>query len=216
MFFSLKRVVAAWRVLVGVWAPKHWDLSLTALTQYTVPKVPPANIWIDKPRSGSTTPRAVSPAKPSETDAPTSKPRKARRPPSRRLVRHVLRARIEAAKALVALFAYLERSDVRVRASAHLALAHGGFVDGDASRSASVASASEGVGEVEEPRGWRNAKEVITYLRERGAKVGQLKDRVAGEWAAVSSDGEGEGTDLDSGAEDLVWVPSSSSLDLAL
>jgi hypothetical protein len=41
--------IAAWRVLVGVWIPKRWDLSLSALAQFTKPKVPPSNPWIDRP-----------------------------------------------------------------------------------------------------------------------------------------------------------------------
>ncbi|KIP01621.1 hypothetical protein PHLGIDRAFT_38237 [Phlebiopsis gigantea 11061_1 CR5-6] len=112
-----KRLVAAWRVLVGVWAPKRWDLSIPALTQYTVPKVPPAS----------------DPA-------------------------------------------------------------------GDAAA-------------VEEPSGWRAAQEVVAFLRARGAKIGQLRERVAGDWAAVSS--EAEGTDVDSGLEDYAFVPSGASVDVA-
>lgn len=207
-------MVAAWRVLVGVWAPKNWDLSIPALTQYTVPKVPPESVWIDKPRSGSSTPRAGSPV----GGAPAApKKAKSRRPPSRRLVRHVLRARIEAAKALAALFVHLERAPegTRVRAASHLARAHGGSVDPDVPSAAGAGEATgEGVGKPEEPRGWRNAKEVVGFLRDRGAKIAQLRDKVAGEWAAVSSEGEMEMTDVDSGLEDLVWVPSSSSVNL--
>ena len=219
-------MVAAWRVLVGVWAPKHWDLSLSALTQYTVPKVPQESAWIDKPRSGSTTPRAQgsSPVGASAAAAnggatsssPGPKPKKHRRPPSRRLIRHVLRARIDAAKALAGLFTHLERAgdEKRVRASSHLARVHGGSVDPAAPEVGSVTG--EGVGEVEEPRGWRDAREVVAFLRARGAKIAQLRERVAGEWAALSSEGELENTtDVDSGVEDLVFVPSSSSLSLS-
>ena len=63
---SAKRLVAAWRVLVGVWAPKHWDLALPALTPYTVPRVPAESAWIDKPRSRSTTPRPPASPVPAE------------------------------------------------------------------------------------------------------------------------------------------------------
>lgn len=183
-----------------------------------MPKVPPESLWVDKPRSGSTTPRAASPAAPGEasaagsaTTAPKPKTKKDRRPPSRRLVRHVLRARIEAAKALVSMLVHLEHAseEKRVRASSHLAQAFGGTVDPSVS---TLSPSGESVGGVEEPRGWRGAKEVVKFLRARGAKIAQLRDRVPGEWAAVSSDGEG--TDVDSGVEDLVFVPSSSSLKL--
>ncbi|TFY57683.1 hypothetical protein EVJ58_g6874, partial [Rhodofomes roseus] len=44
----VKRLVAAWRMLVGVWLPKKWDLSLNALAQYTVPRVPAENEWVDR------------------------------------------------------------------------------------------------------------------------------------------------------------------------
>ncbi|GJE90098.1 glycerol-3-phosphate-acyltransferase [Phanerochaete sordida] len=225
-----KRLVAAWRVLVGVWAPKHWDLSLPALTQYTIPRVPAESAWIDKPRSRPPTPVLThtepnssgfsaasistnSTAATSTTPAEGTKAKKTRRPPSRRIVRHVLRARIEAAKALAALFAQLERSpDKRVRASTHLARMHGGTVD-PTPQSSTTNLAAEGVESVVEgePRGWRDAHEVVQFLRERGAKIAQLRDRVAGEWAAaLSSENEGETTDIDSGVEDLVWVPSGS------
>ena len=42
----MKRVAAAWRVLIGVWAPKKWEYSLTALAQYTATPIPPANQWV--------------------------------------------------------------------------------------------------------------------------------------------------------------------------
>jgi len=46
-----KRLIAAWRILVGVWAPKQWDLSLAALSQYTTPETPPDNPWIDRQKT---------------------------------------------------------------------------------------------------------------------------------------------------------------------
>lgn len=200
---------------MGVWAPKHVELSIPALAQYTTPKIPPENPWIDRSRSRPGTPRSESPSQspvlpaspaPSSIASPTAKTHKNRRPPSRKLVRHVLRARIEAAKALRSLFAQLELAPEakRVCAAGHLARAFGGVVD-------PVAEGEEGLGD--EPQGWRSAREVVAFLRARGAKIAQLEDKVPGEWAAVSSEGEGEGTESDSGtAEDLVWVPSSSSL----
>ena len=195
-------------MLVGVWAPKRWDLSLAALTQYTVPTVPPASEWIDKPRSSSPSSRAPTPAPLASAPAPRQK--KARRPPSRRLVRHVLRARIEAAKALAVMLHHLEHAPegTRVRASTHLARAHKGTIDPGPGSSLSPTGE-----ELEEPRGWRSAREVVAFLRGHGAKIGELRERVAGDWAAVSS--EAEGTDVDSGVEDPVFMPSSSSADVA-
>ncbi|THH26613.1 hypothetical protein EUX98_g7574 [Antrodiella citrinella] len=210
-----KRVVATWRVLVGVWAPKQWDLSVNALSQYTVPKLPPANQWIDRSRSKSRTGSGTSspvlpPLNPaiSEPAAPARKTKKDRRPPSRRLIRHVLRARIEAAKSLASLLQQLDRTpDKRVSASAHLARAFGGQVD--PVRAQGILT-EDGVEVPDEPTGWRSAGEVLGFLRSRGAKIGGLKTRVQGEWAAVSSEGEGEDSTAGSG-EDVVWVSPERS-----
>ena len=250
---------------MGVWAPKHWDLSIHALAQYTVPKIPPENPWVDRTRSRPGTPRpstpspsSTSPLVPAQTIAvaaaaaqtiavaaaaaaahvaPTPAPappakKGHKRPPSRRLVRHVLRARIDAAKSLSTLFEQLELAPEgkRVRASSHLARAHGGEVDppslsasatlspyGFDTPNGSATNLGEGLTATpegvyaEEPCGWRSAREVVAFLRKRGAKIAELDVRVAGEWAALSS--EGEGTESDSGAaEELVWVPTGSKL----
>ncbi|CAL1705924.1 unnamed protein product [Somion occarium] len=207
-----KRLAATWRVLVGVWAPKKWDLSLNALAQYTSPQLPPENPWIDRSRSKS---RSSTPGSSPNlngstlsTVSPPSKSRKKHRPPSRRLIRHVLRARIEAVKSLASLFDQLGRQpDKRVRASSHLVRLFGGELDSD------KLSPTDGVGGtvavIDEPIGWRSAKEVLSFLIQRGAKIGGLERRVEGDWAAVSSDGEGEGIEIESDAlkEGLTWVP---------
>ena len=169
--------MAAWRVLVGIWTPKQWDLSLTALSQYTTPPQPPPSPWIDRPRLPNNT---------SATDVKTeskcqdkvmveSRPR--RRPPSHRLVRHVLRSRVEAMNALACFFDQLSRagSGKKVKASPHLAEKFG------------VRS------KVDEQEGWRYAVEVIAFLQKRGAKIPTLRQGpLEDEWA-LSSDGEGEG-----------------------
>ena len=217
---SVKRVVAAWRVLVGVWAPKRWDLSLPAVAQYTVPRIPPENPWIDrskaKAKSRPVTPSisasASSPSLSSDSSTSGTQPKssgKRRRPPSRRLIRHVLRARVEAAKALASLFAQLERApeDKRVCASVHLARAFGGQVDlPDETR-----ETKEGVEALTEPIGWRRAREVVAYLRARGAKFRALESRVEGDWAALSDDGEGTDSEAVSSSreDDIVWVSPS-------
>ncbi|KAH9859064.1 glycerol-3-phosphate-acyltransferase [Lenzites betulinus] len=205
-----KRLVAAWRVLVGVWAPRKWDLSLSAVAQYTVPRIPPENPWIDrsKAKSRPTTPgahsgsdsAAASPARaPSagpatplpvagSSPSPGSGSSKRRRPPTRRVIRHVLRARVEAAKALASLFAQLARAPegTRVTASPHLARLYGGHIE----------TVSAPVGEdglpAPEPAAWRSAREVLAFLKARGAKIAALGDRVDGDWAALSSDGDGD------------------------
>ncbi|KZT63684.1 hypothetical protein DAEQUDRAFT_815496 [Daedalea quercina L-15889] len=217
----VKRLVAAWRILVGVWIPKRWDLSLNALSQYTVPAVPAENEWIDrskvKPRKS---PAVVVPApqstetpsagSSSSSPAPASSSRKRRRPPSRRLIRHVLRARVEAAKALASLFAQLERGagaeGKRVAASAHLARAYGGGIEPPSPHDLATA---DGVGVPLEPVGWRHAREVVAFLRKRGARIAQLGERVEGDWAALSSEGEQDSDAVMTDAEkdSLVFVP---------
>lgn len=92
------------------------------------------------------------------------------------LIRHVLRARVEAVKALVAFIAHIEKGpqeERRVKSSKHLAELYG--------------NAQEG---------WRNGREIVSFLRKRGATIAGLEDsiRFEGEWVgeAVSSDWEGE------------------------
>lgn len=196
-----KRIVAAWRVLVGVWVPKRWDLSMGALTQYMNPKTPPPNPWIEKK-----VPEAKKGEAPNEereslhrttslTDLklqnePPVKSRSARRPPSRRLVRHVLRARVEAINALAGFFDHLQQtgasgSDRKVKASVHLARLHGG----------TVAPPSQSHGSfTDSEQGYRPVKEIISFLKNRGAKIPTLRHgRFEEEWAA-SSDAEGYST----------------------
>ncbi|PCH35853.1 acyltransferase [Wolfiporia cocos MD-104 SS10] len=215
----MKRLAAAWRVLVGVWAPKKWDLSLNALAQYTVPRVPPPSDWVDrtkiKPRRipSFTTLTAEAPATPSISQTQTApSSRKRRRAPTRRLMRHVLRARVEAAKALASLFEQLEKGpgaeSTRVFASAHLARAYGGQVE----EVLPQIDTPEGVEAMLEPVGWRSAREVVAFLRQRGAKIAALEDRIEGDWAALS---EGDvdsdaASGIGDGDDHIVWVPSSS------
>ncbi|KAI0332305.1 glycerol-3-phosphate-acyltransferase [Cubamyces sp. BRFM 1775] len=217
-----KRLVSAWRVLVGVWAPRRWDLSLSAVAQYTVPRIPPENPWVDrskaKAKSRPVTPgpdgsSALSPAPPDESGSPSSSPArsagKRRRPPTRRVMRHVLRARFEASKALASLLAQLERAPEakRVCASVHLARAFGGQVEDAPEPNRQT---DEGVETIADPVGWRSAREVVSFLRSRGAKIAALGDRVEGDWAALSSDGESYGYESEpfaSDKPDLQWVP---------
>ncbi|KAM5533716.1 hypothetical protein V8D89_012589, partial [Ganoderma adspersum] len=235
-----KRLVAAWRVLVGVWAPKRWDMSLSAVAQYTVPRVPPENPWIDRTKaktksraatpSPAPVPAPTAPSASASTSASASAPTlanatpgpsngtgsgsgsgssggKRRRPPSHRLIRHVLRARVEAAKALASLFARLDRAPdgKRVCAAMHLARAFGGGVEN------ASASEPDGVAAVPEPQGWRHAREVVAFLRAHGARFRALDAPVDGDWAALSSDGDGDESEGVSTSEkdDIVWVPSS-------
>jgi hypothetical protein len=186
--------MAAWRLLVGVWAPKRWDLSLTALSQYTTPATPAENPWITK------TKQTVIP--PVVDEPPVTAPRK-RRPPTRRVIRHVLRSRAEAAKSLATFFDQLDKGgeNKKIKASIHLARIYGWVDDED----------EHGAEDLEGLSGWRYASEVLSFLRTRGAKVASLKRGIEGDWAALSSDGETSFVDGNetSREEDLVFVSSS-------
>ncbi|KIY53060.1 acyltransferase [Fistulina hepatica ATCC 64428] len=181
-----KRLIADWRILVGIWAPKKWEFPVHALSQYTTPFIPKENPWISKKSSSSSECEAAgqsaAPVLPPEPafvqEPPVRGSKKHRRPPSRRIMRHVLRSRVEAVRAVASLFDHLQRNgNLSLYASGHLARAHGSAV------SSSSASGS------------RSASEVIEYLTARGAKIPRL-DVLADEehWAAaLSSEGE-EGT----------------------
>jgi len=119
--------------------------------------------------------------------------RSARRPPSRRLIRHVLKARVEAVNALASFFDQLEREggDKRVNSSLHLARLFGQVTDGENSEKTE--------------KGWRYSKEVVGFLRQRGAKIPTLGNGVInGAWAALSSEGEGYTTSEEK--DEPVWV----------
>ncbi|KAJ8518019.1 hypothetical protein ONZ45_g4883 [Pleurotus djamor] len=214
---NAKRVIAAWRVLVGVWAPKRWEFSSAVLSQYTTPVVPKENPWIDKAKvSPSATPAPSAPAtlEPLEPHEPPVATSPRRRPPSRRIMRHVLRARVEAVKALASFFDQLEKNKKGVKASVHLARNFGGWVE-DEKTSLSVPSTSanghptsDAVVPIPQPTGWRHTSEVIRFLLERGAKIPTVSGRVNVDWAALSSEGE-EGTPGEE--KELDWVPTSSS-----
>lgn len=211
---------------------------MTALQQYLVPPTPPENPWIDKPKNGSPfstpTPSASpspvpqSPATPPAS--PSEKRSKKARPPTRRIVRHVLRARVEAIRALSAFLLQLETAPTgkRVYASAHLARQFGGGFSAPSSHNLLLnpvvsSSSSDSLGAVDSPagaaetQGFRYAREVLSFLRDRGAKITTLVSEIEDDyWAtrALSSDGEGD-TDYTSDAadtslskenEDLVWI----------
>ena len=176
----MKRVGAAWRVLIGVWAPKRWEYPLTTLAQYTATHIPPTNEWITESArvtvSGAGEEPPVSP-----------QPYRARRPRSGRVMRHVLRARAEAVRLLASCIAQLEAgpAEKRVRASVHLARLYGGF---EAPAPTSDTSGTDSSPPT--PVGWRRAREVVSYLRVRGAKITALERGIEVEWVALNSDGD--------------------------
>jgi glycerol-3-phosphate O-acyltransferase / dihydroxyacetone phosphate acyltransferase len=157
-------------------------MPLTALSQYTTPILPPENPWIQrqitsnelKPSVVPSTSTASVNSSPNSSTQSKEKTRRRRKPPTRQVMRHILRARAEAVRALVSFFAQLEKESAeerRVRACYHLAKLYG-TVESDK--------------EV-----WRNAREVISFLRKRGAGVKGLENSISieGEWAAAERDG---------------------------
>jgi hypothetical protein len=113
-------------------------------------------------------------------------------------MRHVLRARAEAVRALAGFFERLEREcaaakaagDIKkVRASAHLARTYGSWADGDVEGKATA----DGMELVGVATGWRSAAEVLGFLRARGAKIPTLE----GEWAALSDEEVADDSDKD-------------------
>ena len=176
----MKRVGAAWRVLIGVWAPKKWEYSLPALAQYTATHIPPTNEWVSESArvtvSGAAEEPPVSP-----------QPYRARRPRTGRVMRHVLRARAEAVRLLASCIAQLEAgpAEKRVRASVHLARLYGGI-----DTLATTSDTGNTDSSPPTPVGWRRAHEVVSYLRTRGAKVAALERDIEVEWVALNSDGD--------------------------
>lgn len=230
-------------------------MSLAALTQYTMTQPPPPNPFLKLPEnlkaalfrntSDPTVPTlssldSKSIASKSEpaiapVDASTDKRTKNKRPPSRKLIRHLLRARVDATRQLAAFLKKIDRPGVKVSASGFMASAFGGgqeslFKDVGAGTDARYQT-SDGkevpgaVGtEVDlNPTGWRYGQEVVRYLKDTGANVGKLlreADSVSGaegegeyDFVALSSDGEASPSSPDSGygastgkAEELEWV----------
>ena len=159
--------------------------------------------WIDKPTPSTNTFEAPTPAPPT---AATPVRRRRRHIATRRLIRHVLRARSDAARLLAAFFSELERGGKEVRASSHLVHAYGGRL----AEGSGLQDAPDGVYVCSEPRAWRDAREVVQFLRDRGARISDLGHKVAGDWAAATSDGEGEGLASGEGEveDEVVWVAS--------
>lgn len=129
-------------------------------------------------------------------------------------MRHVLRARGEAVRALASFFAALEGAggeDKQVVASAHLARRFG-WVDG-----VKVSMEEQGQGPVEvQVQGYRHAREVISFLRMRGARIATLERKIEGGWAGTlvseedGTPGGSEAGESEDDEDDIVWVPSET------
>jgi glycerol-3-phosphate O-acyltransferase/dihydroxyacetone phosphate acyltransferase len=171
----MKRLVAAWRLLIGIWLPKSFEMSLPNFLAKSTVYAP------DPPKVAGLPPQTA--------------PEKYVRPPrlpSRILVRHVLRTRIEAARELAKVLLELESEDAQVNASFWLAERFGGEVVKQ-----SQGDEDEGIKEWERPlaKGLRSGKEVVEYLREKGARLGGSQSesgkglaRTDSHWAARSDD----------------------------
>lgn len=163
----MKRLVAAWRILIGVWLPRRFEMSLPSFLDSSALFAP------DPPKVAGLPP-----------NSPPEKYTRPQRLPSRKLVRHVLRIRLEAARELASVLLELEGQDAQVNASFWLAQTYGGEV-------LKVSKEDETLADWERPlaRGVRGGKEVVGHLRDRGARLGGA--RVDDHWAASSGD-EGE------------------------
>ncbi|KAI6134679.1 hypothetical protein EV401DRAFT_1846376 [Pisolithus croceorrhizus] len=203
---SLKRVVAAWQVLVGVWAPKRWDLPLTALAQYKTPHIPAESPWIERTRSSTL-------SLPAQATEPPVNFRRTR-PAWGRIMRHVLHARGEAVRAIASFFAHLETQgdEKEVVASLHLARRFGRVEEVEAASEGSESPGNENI----ETKGYRRISEVIAFLKSKGAKIPMLEqEEIEGRWDVALSSEEATPTPSDSGDgdESLVWVPSNVEME---
>lgn len=205
-YVHLKRVVAAWQVLVGVWAPKRWDLSLAALAQYKTPHIPAESPWIERKRSSTL-------SLPAQATEPPVNFRRTR-PASGRIMRHVLRARGEAVRAIAGFFAQLvtQGDGKEVVASLHLARRFGRVEKVETASEGSESSGDEKI----ETKGYRRISEVISFLKSKGAKIPVLEqEEIDGQWDVALSSEEGTSTPSDSGDgdESVVWVPSNVEME---
>ena len=210
---------------------------MAAILPYTINQPPPPNPFLKlPPEVEATLNRSISsPAVPTlatmyKEDQPEKeiKNRRLRRPPSRRLVRHVLRVRAESMRHLAAYLLSLDREGVRVPASSHMVKIFGGGVQPPESTVATSEASYDKVGggrqmeakgmqggvEIrpsQEGGGWRDGREVIKYLCSRdGNKVKELFIRYArgsGTTRGSGADSEGEWAALSSEGEDDAASP---------
>lgn len=212
---SAKRLIAAWRVLIGVWGPRYWDLPVSSLKTYTKFIPPPPNPWLDvnkppkdvKPASTSSETSSKHSVTAAAKDVQTKPSEQQKRKiASRHLVRHVLRARISAAQSLSEFLAEVNHSDGDVRASAHLAARYPSsiaFYDTNGKQTSSAAGDLSKTGTavyqflpVDGPTKTRSAREVIKYLKDNGALIGGLDQIGEGDWAAEHLTSGDEGAEV--------------------
>lgn len=140
------------------------------------------NQFVDNVAAFAPNPPAVAGLPPGQEREKYVRPKKL---PSRLLVRHVLRMRVQAVREIANTLLELEERDARVKASFWLAERYGGDV--------LPVDSSDNVPEYERewPQGVRDAREVVAFLRGRGAR---LESPASNEeyWAAASGDDDKE------------------------
>lgn len=122
-------------------------MPTAALAPYLTPPPPPTNPFISKALDSNPIPTRTAKSTPT-------------RVASRRLIRHVLRARADAARSSAAFFAELDAPDVFVGTSAPYGLTR--------------EEAGEGVVADGKPVGRRSGSAVVALLRKNGAAFGSL------------------------------------------
>ncbi|ODN73335.1 hypothetical protein L202_07874 [Cryptococcus amylolentus CBS 6039] len=145
---AMKKLAAAWRLVIGVWLPRDFEMPLPAfVAQYS-------SFAPDPPKVAGLAP-----------DTPKEVWKKPKKLSSRVLVRHVLRVRSEAFRELVQVLRELEQGE-EVVAQSWLAEEYGGRVLERERERDEVLS-----GWVQ-PGGVRDGREVVSFLRARGADLG--------------------------------------------
>ncbi|WWD19707.1 hypothetical protein CI109_104171 [Kwoniella shandongensis] len=167
-YTAMKRLVAAWRLVVGVWLPRDFEMPLPSF-------IASSSLFAPDPPKVAGLPPTV------EKEVYV----RPKRLSSRVLVRHVLRVRLEAARQLAQVLLELEQDNADVNASFWLAKEFGGEVV-----EVSKEDEQNGVSDWERPlpKGTRRGGEVVNYLREKGARLGYGQ----GEDLGLSSGGEGD------------------------
>ena len=178
-FSSFKRLVAAWRVIVGVWAPKRREIPIAKLASVlpssSAPEGATKNAYAWKTRGTE-----------QEIKEEVRKTEKRKRVPTRRFIKHVLRTRVAAAQALEAFLAELEQGGHRVNARPWLVEA--APYGAEAAQAEQQSTAEEGKDAVDRfPMGTRAGEEVVEFLRQRGARILPSASEHTG-WDALSGD----------------------------
>lgn len=154
---SMKRLVAAWRLVVGVWLPRDFEMPLpNFVAQYSLFAPDPPKV------------AGLPPATPPE------KYQKPKRLSSRVLVKHILRVRAQAARELAELLLELENGG-EVVAQTWLAEEFGGKVLQQIQQDGAEEQLT---GRWVKQGGTRSGREVLQYLKSKGARLGFTAEEV--------------------------------------